>query len=1316
IPDEIKNKAYVQYQLTLASGNSQTETPIVQDVSLQMFSSATITLDTSLPVTPTNLKAYEDNTKAVELTPASWYTADSVYFEWDASVDPGHSTYRYCFSTDSGCTPETDLSDNFITISDVSEGAYTFKLVDVDSAENESETPASITYNYDASAPGTVPNFAAPIEQSGTTSVRVNWTAATDTGSGIASYTLERKRFDDDWAGSLFGTNDSFSVSDLTYLDSGLSGGYAYNYRIKAIDNAGRESAEYAYVTGYTIDSTEPTVPDVSAVVACDGTVDNCSNIANEGYEVKITWSEATDTGVGIAGYKIYRVAEVNSIDEEDFTLVGYFDITGGAQDLVYYDNDTNNDATFNDADLGEVKGASTTRLNDYVDYYYRVTAVDKGGYESAVVPLHPIEGPQNTNYGTAKTPDITEPGAPTDLSVTPFGIGENDLQRMDISFTVSTDARTAGRTPTGNGSGVATYALYRSGGDAEGSDGNYELVADNITATYYEDEGRAENTYYYYKVTATDVAGNVSAESSVVGDQTKNSAIPSTPSNVTVESVKGDPNSDSDVGQKIDVSFSGSAIKYEINSVTAYEVYRSETNYASSAEWLANAEKVREFTDVNHSGYAEGTEPVYDAGDSFQDTIESDATTYYYRVRAVGTNTVSGTVYSSLSAVTPGTPESGWDTTPDATAPEQPAEVKVKDIHGNDSLYRNIVTWAMIQDPERNGASDFSHYEVWRYETSLGVASATYIIPESQRELYTDIGFNYYVDPIETEDANKDYSYYVVAMDNAGTEFKYADGTIINNVSNSSGYSGVVSINPKEAFPTVTNVAYSNIGVSTATITWSTGEQNCDSLVEYRVKDAETVKAAGGDRTTPVTSHTVNLVGLEKGQTYEYRVVSRNSLGNIDTTAATTWREFTTANFNITGTKVVTTTTTATVTWDTNINADANVEYKEEATGGIVKESQTAGDPKLTKKHEVVIKALKPDTNYTYKIRSVSSDKYIAETTFATFRTKPYDASQFTINPNASNVAEQNITATSAKIVWETSIATTTWVDFGASSGNYSQSAGDDKYNTVHVVELLNLTPGQTYYYRVRGDDANDVEYTSKEYTFTAVLEPEISAAKIDVTTPYTATVTFNTNVDTEASVTFGESGNFDLKAGTSEYKRNHNVELENLMDDTTYNYYIEVKDKLGNTKKTATGTFATPLDKTGATVEGLKVDILPMGESDETASVIISWSTSKPTTTQVKYDEGVIGNDYGKATIEDESLNTSHTVIIKELNTSTTYRFKIGGADKRGNETDSDEYTFVTPQKERSILQLILRSLEETFSWVNNVGGFFRNIGEKI
>jgi hypothetical protein len=56
-------------------------------------------------------------------------------------------------------------------------------------------------------------------------------------------------------------------------------------------------------------------------------------------------------------------------------------------------------------------------------------------------------------------------------------------------------------------------------------------------------------------------------------------------------------------------------------------------------------------------------------------------------------------------------------------------------------------------------------------------------------------------------------------------------------------------------------------------------------------------------------------------------------------------------------------------------------------------------------------------------------------------------------------------------------------------------------------------------------------------------------------------------------------------------------------------------------------------------------------MGEADETASVIISWNTDKPSTTKIEYDEGMIGGKMAKSTIEDASLNTSHTVIIKEL-----------------------------------------------------------------
>jgi hypothetical protein len=693
---------------------------------------------------------------------------------------------------------------------------------------------------------------------------------------------------------------------------------------------------------------------------------------------------------------------------------------------------------------------------------------------------------------------------------------------------------------------------------------------------------------------------------------------------------------------------------------------------------------------------------------------VPSDATRYYYKVQAFGWNESNQTVETSpsLSSIQVDTLHAGWDITPDATAPAQPQEVKVKDIHGNDSLYRNIVTWAKVSDSDRNGADDFSHYEVWRYESLLGVASAIKISSDSA---YNDSGFNYFVDGVARAEGEKDFSYYVIARDNAKTEFKYANGTVINAYSNSSGFSGVASINPSVSTPTVAGISHKDIGVSTATVEWSTN-QPCDSLVEYRIKNSATVIASGKNRTNPVNNHSVELVGLEKGKTYEYRIVSRNSLGNIDTAAASSWREFTTADFTISTVNVATTTTTATVKWQTNIPADASVEYKEESTTGVVQESQTAGDPRLAQSHEVVIKALKPDTNYTYKIRSVSADKYISETAFATFRTRPFDSAQFTINPNASNVAEQNITATSAKIVWETLVATTTWVDYGTRAGTYNQSAGDDKYNTVHVVELKNLTPGQIYYYRVRGIDSNNIEYTSKEFSFTAVLEPEISGLKIELIDSYTAVVTFNTNVDTEAAVTYGADGKSDLKAGTTEYKRNHSITLENLEDGKAYGYFVEVRDKLNNSKRSVTANFETPIDRAGAKVENLKIDILPMGESDETASIIISWSSSKPTTTKVEYDEGVTAGKLGKSTIEDDSFNTSHTVIIKELLPSTSYQFKIVGRDKRDNQTESQGYTFVTPSQEKSIFQLIVRSLEETFAWTKNLGSFFTNLREKV
>ncbi|MCL5093518.1 MAG: fibronectin type III domain-containing protein, partial [Patescibacteria group bacterium] len=178
----------------------------------------------------------------------------------------------------------------------------------------------------------------------------------------------------------------------------------------------------------------------------------------------------------------------------------------------------------------------------------------------------------------------------------------------------------------------------------------------------------------------------------------------------------------------------------------------------------------------------------------------------------------------------------------------------------------------------------------------------------------------------------------------------------------------------------------------------------------------------------------------------------------------------------------------------------------------------------------------------------------------------------------------------------------------------------------------------------------------------------------------------------------------------------RNHSVKLENLEDNTDYHYQVVIKDKLGNEAKSTDLTFHTPLDTTGPAIKEVKVDQLPMGTDEETASAIISWTTDKPATTQVEYDEGVIGSTYSQKTVPDSSLGMTHTVIIKELTPGTTYRFRLISKDKRGNITNSQNYNFVTPNKEKSVLQLIIRSLEETFSWVKNVGTVFGRMRDRV
>lgn len=86
----------------------------------------------------------------------------------------------------------------------------------------------------------------------------------------------------------------------------------------------------------------------------------------------------------------------------------------------------------------------------------------------------------------------------------------------------------------------------------------------------------------------------------------------------------------------------------------------------------------------------------------------------------------------------------------------------------------------------------------------------------------------------------------------------------------------------------------------------------------------------------------------------------------------------------------------------------------------------------------------------------------------------------------------------------------------------------------------------------------------------------------------------------------------------------------------------------------------------------------------TQSTNSVVISWGTTELSTTQVQYNKtGVFvancstNND---CTTLDQTQNTSHTVEIKNLDSGTTYYYRVRSKDSSGNEIISSNGSFTT------------------------------------
>jgi len=219
-------------------------------------------------------------------------TSQSIVITWLASTDAGGSGLAgYRVFRNGGTSPVGTVAAGVLTFTDVAlqpntAYSYVVRAFDGDGNVSAPSNTASATTLRDSTAP-TVPGNVTATAQS-STSVRVNWSAATDSGgSGLGGYRIYRN-----------GTPLSAAAASATsFTDATAAPATAYAYRVSAFDNANNESAQSTPANVTTpADTTAPSVPTGLMVTSLSAT------------QVGLGWNASTDTGgSGLAGYRVFR-------------------------------------------------------------------------------------------------------------------------------------------------------------------------------------------------------------------------------------------------------------------------------------------------------------------------------------------------------------------------------------------------------------------------------------------------------------------------------------------------------------------------------------------------------------------------------------------------------------------------------------------------------------------------------------------------------------------------------------------------------------------------------------------------------------------------------------------------------------------------------------------------------------------------------------------------------------------------------------------------------------------------------------------------
>lgn len=491
----------------------------------------------------------------------------------------------------------------------------------------------------------------------------------------------------------------------------------------------------------------------------------------------------------------------------------------------------------------------------------------------------------------------------------------------------------------------------------------------------------------------------------------------------------------------------------------------------------------------------------------------------------------------------------------------------------------------------------------------------------------------------------------------------------------------GTVAV-PTSTPPVITDIKIDEVTATSTTISWTT-DKDSDSLVNYSLsRDYGTIRIPEATK-----QHQLIIPDLLPEKYYFFRVVSSDGQGNQ---TISNDLSFVTKN-------------------------DSRPAPPAPADENPVKENLgegngpgQGGEASLPKNEDEVV-------NQVIKLL----DKVSSEDSLSLIETKIDEEAQEKAAPPviSGDFAKVEVGTDWATITWKTDKEANSIVSYASENDYNSNSASAYRVNQGepnelvlnHQVTIRGLSPATTYHYRVSSKSSLDLQSVSEDNIFkTKSILPEIFNAVVAKAEEDAATIEFTTNVPCSAVVEYTDLNTNIVKLeGSPLLVTSNSIRIKDLKFDTYYSAVIKVENEQGEKTVSPPLTFKTVKDIVAPVISSVKAKS-NLDQGSDNTQTLVNWRTDEPAICQFLYETGSASaeSETDKKEVNNKNKGTdyvtTHIQVIMDFKMASVYRYWIECSDRTGNKVKSANYTILTPVREQSILDIILKNFEGTFGWL--------------